>query len=268
MNLYKVMVNIVGGFMTVYYSICLFILGTILGSFFNVVGWRLPNGQSIVSPPSHCPKCNHQLKFWELIPVLSFFLQKGKCTSCNQKISWFYPFFEAGCGLLFTLAYLVYGWTLELVIVLTFISMLIIIMVSDYHYMIIPDEVLIFFGATLCVEIIFIYGWESLFASLVDGCIAMAAIFTLKLFGDLIFKRESMGGGDIKLLFVFGLVLGWPLAVFSILLGSIVGLPISLIILLKKKDHVIPFGPFLSVGAIILMLPKFDFNSLINILIK
>lgn len=257
-----------GGFMQLYYMCCLFILGTLLGSFFNVVGWRLPKGESIVSPPSHCPKCNHQLKFWELIPILSFFLQRGKCTSCKQKISWFYPLFEFCCGLLFALTFLAYGWNWELLIALTFISMLIIVMVSDYNFMIIPDEVLVFFGVLLSVEILFISGYQELLVSLGNGCIAMVVIFALKLFGDFLFKKESMGGGDIKLLFVFGLVLGWPLAVLSILLGSIVGLPISLIILYKKKDHVIPFGPFLSIGALILILTRFDISMLINILTK
>lgn len=254
--------------MQLYYAICLFILGTLLGSFFNVVGWRLPKGESIVSPPSHCPKCNHRLKFWELIPILSFFLQKGKCTSCNQKISWFYPLFEFGCGILFVLAYLAYGWNLELIIVLTFISMLIIIMVSDYNFMIIPDEVLIFFGILLCVEIFLIFDAKTLLVSLVDGFISMIIIYGLKLLGDFLFKKESMGGGDIKLLFIFGLVLGWPSAVLSILLGSIVGLPLCLIILYKKKDHIIPFGPLLSIGAIILILTKFDIMTLINIMVK
>lgn len=254
--------------MNLYYMICLFVLGTLLGSFFNVVGWRLPKGESIVSPPSHCPKCNHQLKFWELIPILSFFLQRGKCTSCKQKISWFYPIFEFCCGLLFALAFLSYGWNWDLLIVLTFISMLIIVMVSDYNFMIIPDEVLIFFGVLLSIEILFVHGYQSLILSLGNGCLSMALIYGLKLFGDFLFKKESMGGGDIKLLFVFGLVLGWSLSILSIFLGAIIGLPISIIILCKNKKHEIPFGPFLSIGALILILTKFDINLLISLLIK
>ena len=253
--------------MQVYYMICLFVLGTFLGSFFNVVGWRLPKGESIVSPPSHCPKCNHQLKFWELIPVLSFLLQRGKCTSCKQKISWFYPLFELCCGLLFALAFVAYGCTLQLLIALTFVSLLIIVMVSDYNFMIIPDEVLVFFGVLLSIEIVCIQGYQALIFALGNGCLAMAIIYGLKLLGDFLFKKESMGGGDIKLLFIFGLVLGWPIAVLSILLGSIIGLPMSLIILYKTKNHEIPFGPFLSIGALILLLTKFDINMLMNILI-
>lgn len=254
--------------MNLYYALCFFILGTVLGSFYNVVGFRLPRGESIVYPASHCPNCNHQLKFWELIPILSFFFQRGKCTSCKQKISWFYPVFEFSCGLVFALAFLSYGFCWQLLIVLTFISMLIIIMVSDYKYMIIPDEVLLFFGIALFFEILFIDGYQTLLVSLGNGCIASLCIYFLKIVGDLVFKKESMGGGDIKLLFIFGLVLGWQLSVFSIFLASVIGLPLSLIILYKNSNHEIPFGPFLSIGALIILLSKIDLNWLINLLIK
>lgn len=254
--------------MNLYYALCFFILGSILGSFYNVVGYRLPKGESIVSPPSHCPNCNHRLQFFELLPILSYIFQRGKCTSCKQKISLFYPIFETACGLVFAISFLVFGFSWELLITLTFISMLIIIMVSDYIYMIIPDEVLLFFGVILSVEILFIYGYQTLLINLGNGCIASLSIYFLKMIGDLVFKKESMGGGDIKLLFVFGLVLGWQLSVFSIFLASIIGLPLSLLIIYQNKDHVIPFGPFLSVGAMIILLTRIDLNWLLNLLIK
>ena len=97
--------------MDIYYGVVIFIFGLILGSFYTVVGERLPEGKSIVTPPSHCPNCNHKLTPFELIPIISFFLQGGKCTSCKKKISWFYPIFESACGLLFLLAYLKFGFT-------------------------------------------------------------------------------------------------------------------------------------------------------------
>ena len=122
------------------------------------MGYRLPKGESIVFPPSHCPKCNHKLTFFELIPILSYVFQKGKCKKCHQKISLFYPIFEALTGILFVLSYLSYGLSYELIIVLTFISMMIIIVVSDYNYLIIPDSVLIIFGSLLLIEILLING--------------------------------------------------------------------------------------------------------------
>ena len=250
-------------------SICigLFILGTILGSFYNVVGYRLPKGESIIYPPSHCPKCNHRLEPWELIPVVSFLLQKGRCTSCKQKIAWYYPVFEAACGILFLLSYISFGFNLELIIVLTFISMLIIIMVSDYYYMIISDEVLIFFGLAIIIEKAIINGIETLPSVLLSGIIAFVVMFLLKKLGDLVFKQESMGGGDIKLLGIFGLMLGWQNALISIIVGSFIGLPISLIVLNSKKSHVVPFGPFLAMGAIVVLLTHLNMGELIKLLI-
>ena len=250
------------------YLFCIFflLLGMILGSFYNVVGWRLPNGESIIYPPSHCPNCNHQLKILDLIPIFSFILQRGKCRYCKNKIAWYYPVFEFLCGIVFMLCYLVFGITPELLKALTFVSMLIIIMVSDFNYMIIPDEVLLFFGCLLALEIGIIDGYKVLISSLINGLIAFVAMYLLKVLGDFMFKKESMGGGDIKLMFIFGLVLGAPLAIISIFIGSLVGLPISLILLSKNSEHIVPFGPYLSIGATIILLLNIDFNTLINFL--
>lgn len=250
------------------YLFCIFflLLGMILGSFYNVVGWRLPKGESIIYPPSHCPNCNHQLKILDLIPIFSFILQRGKCHYCKNKIAWYYPVFEFLCGVIFMLCYLVFGITPELLKALTFVSMLIIIMVSDFNYMIIPDEVLLFFGCLLALEIGIIDGYKVLISSLINGLIAFVVMYLLKTLGDFMFKKESMGGGDIKLMFIFGLVLGAPLAIISIFIGSLVGLPISLILLSKNSEHIVPFGPYLSIGATIILLLNIDFNTLINFL--
>lgn len=250
--------------MDLYYMITFFIFGTILGSFYNVVGYRLPKGESIISPPSHCPNCGHKLGPLELIPIVSFFIQGRKCKKCHQKISWFYPIFEFSCGILFALSYLVFGFSFELLIALTFISMICIIVLSDYEYMIISDEVLLFFGIALIIELLIQNGINTTFHHIFNGLFAFLTMWGIKIFGDFLFKRESMGGGDIKLMFIFGLVLGYPLAILSIFLGSIIGLPISLVIVAKKSNHEVPFGPFLSAGALILFLLQIDFNSIIK----
>ena len=98
----------------------LFVLGTILGSFYNVVAYRLPKGESIIYPASHCPNCNHKLRPWELIPIFSYLLQRGKCSKCKQKISIFYPISEILCGLLFVFCYLSFLIFLYFIIVLIF----------------------------------------------------------------------------------------------------------------------------------------------------
>lgn len=254
--------------MEVYYIIVFFIFGAILGSFYNVVGYRLPKGESIIFPSSHCTNCGHKLKPYELVPIFSFLFLKGKCSKCKQKISWFYTIFEILTGLLFVLCYLVFKDNIiDLVIALTFVSMIIIIFVSDFHYLIIPDSVLLIFSVILLIELIIRNGFVNIYLPLLNGFLSFIAMYVIKLLGDFIFKKESMGGGDIKLLFVMGLVLGFPQALFSIFVGSLVGLPIAFIILLRKKDHVIPFGPLLGIGSIIVLLTKFNvidfFNSMI-----
>lgn len=250
--------------MTTYYIFVFFLFGLIFGSFFNVLGYRLPKGESIVFPPSHCPKCNHQLTLFELIPVISYIALGGKCYNCHSKISWYYPFFEFMTGVLFASAYLIFGINLDLLIALIFISTLIVIFISDYQTMIIPDEVIIFSSILLSLLIFIKGGFSLLMIALINAIISFLFMLFLKLFGDYLFKKEAMGGGDIKLLFIFGLYLGWPMAIVTIFLGSIIGLPISLIFLYIKKNNIIAFGPFLSLGALIVTLTRIDFNWLIN----
>ena len=130
-----------------YFSILLlfFIIGTIFGSFYNVVGYRVPKGESLLYPSSHCTKCGHKLTPLELIPILSFLLLGGKCKECKNKISWFYPVFEFLSGILFMLSYIVFGFSLECLLSIVFISMLLIVIISDYQTMTIPDNILILF---------------------------------------------------------------------------------------------------------------------------
>lgn len=252
--------------MELYYAIVLFVFGTIFGSFYNVVGDRVADGKSIIYPPSHCPKCKHRLTPLELVPIFSYLFQGGKCKNCKCKIPLFHPLYEIFVGLLFMFSYISFGFTSDLVIAITFVSMLAIIIVSDYYYMIIPDEILIFFGVTLALEVLLINGIDAFGISLLSGIISFGVMFLIKLFGDFIFKTESMGGGDIKLLFFLGFILGWPQALLSIFLGSIIGLPISLIVLKIKNTNIIPFGPFLALGAIIILLTQFNIEILLNAL--
>ena len=245
-----------------------FMLGAIFGSFYYVVAYRIPKGESIVSPGSHCPSCNHYLTPLELIPIFSYVLQGGKCKNCKQKISIFYPLFEVACGVLFGLGYLFYGLSWDLLIVLTFISLIMIIMLSDYYYMIIPDGVLIFFVVSIAIEMFFIHGFNYLIMHLLYGVISFGLMFLLKLFGDFLFKKESMGGGDIKLLFAFGLMFGWQMSIVSVFLAAIIGLPISLILLRKNNDNVLPFGPYLGAASLIIVLSKIDINMVLNFITR
>lgn len=252
--------------MNVFITVTLFIIGTIFGSFYNVVGYRIPKGESILYPSSHCTKCNHKLKAFELIPILSFIFLRGKCNSCKTKISFFYPIFELLTGIAFSISYVVFGFSLECLYSIVFLSMLIIIIISDYQTMIIPDSILIFFSLILAFIKYFMNGIESVGISLLHALAAFVFMLLLKLLGDFLFKKESMGGGDIKLLAVFGFVLGFPLSLVSVFLSAFIALPISLILLKVNKSHEIPFGPFLSIAAIIIFLSKIDISFIVNLI--
>jgi len=252
--------------MELIFILVFFVVGTIFGSFYNVVGYRIPKGESILYPSSHCPKCNHELKSYELIPILSFIFLGGKCKKCKTKISWFYPIFELLTGLSFMISYIVFGLSIECLYSIIFVSMLIIIIISDYQTMIIPDNVLIFSSLLLMFIKFFMFGIENVGISLLHALGSFVFMLLLKLFGDFIFKKESMGGGDIKLLAVFGFVLGFPMSIISVFLSAFIALPISLIILKIKKNHEIPFGPFLAISAAIIFFTQIDFNKIIDFL--
>ena len=251
--------------MDIYYGVVIFIFGLILGSFYTVVGERLPEGKSIVRPPSHCPNCNHRLGILELIPVLSFLFLGGKCKNCRSKIPVLSTLIELLTATLFLIAYIRFGISIKLFIALIFISMLVIVIVSDVRYMVICDEVLIIGNILIFILLIISIGFKASMMSLIYGIASLLIMLSIKTLGDIIFKKESMGGGDIKLMFTFGLVLGIPSAVASIFLASFIGLPISLIMMRKNSSHELPFGPYLSIAAIILLLSGIDVvNVLVN----
>ena len=251
--------------MDIYYGVVIFIFGLILGSFYTVVGERLPEGKSIVNPPSHCPNCNHRLGILELIPVFSFLFLGGKCKNCRSKIPVLSTLIELLTATLFLIAYIRFGISIKLFIALIFISMLVIVIVSDIRYMVICDEVLIIGNILIFILLIISIGFKASMMSLIYGIASLLIMLSIKTLGDIIFKKESMGGGDIKLMFTFGLVLGIPSSVASIFIASFIGLPISLIMMKKNSSHELPFGPYLSIAAIILLLSGIDVvNVLVN----
>ena len=261
MNLFRIW----GDMMDIYYKFVIFIFGLLFGSFYTVVGERLPEGKSIINPPSHCPKCNHRLGILELIPVFSFLFLGGKCKNCQSKIPVLSTIIEALTALLFLIAYIRFGISIMFFIALIFISMLVIVIVSDIRYMVICDEVLIIGNILIFILLVFNNGIKEALISIVYGFASLLIMLSIKTLGDIIFKKESMGFGDIKLMFSFGLVMGLASSVASIFIASFIGLPISLIMMKKNSSHELPFGPYLSIAALILFLTGAD---VINILVN
>lgn len=224
-----------------------FIYGIVLGSFYNVVGLRVPLKKSIITPRSACPTCGHQLKAYELIPVISYLIQKGKCRGCQSRISPIYPTMELLTGILFAAAPYVVGWSGELVVALTLISLFMIIIVSDIHYMIIPDKILIWFAGIFLLErIIWPLNpwWDSLLGA-VSG-------FTLLLIIALV-SKGGMGFGDVKLYAVIGFILGFKLVLLSFFLSTLYGAvlgSVAMLFRIVKRRQPIPFGPFIAAGTL------------------
>jgi leader peptidase (prepilin peptidase) / N-methyltransferase len=235
--------------MNVFLIFYLFVIGITLGSFYNVVGLRIPKNQSIITPRSHCTSCNRTLTSLDLIPIFSYIFLRGKCRTCGAKVSPIYPFMEFVTGVLFLFSFLLLGWTPELIVALLFVSLLVIIIVSDLAYMMIPDKVLLFFLPILIIARIFIPidpWWDPILGAFSGfGLLFLIALVT---------KGNGMGFGDVKLYFVIGIVLGIQAVILSFFLASLFGSifgGIGLLTGLVKRKQPIPFGPFIAVGALI-----------------
>lgn len=239
-----------------------FILGLLFGSFYNVVGMRLPNNESIIKPGSHCPKCNHKLNWYENIPVLSYVFLKGKCKNCKTKISAWYPAIELFTGILFLISYYVFGLTENFFISIIISSLVSIIFVSDVNYMIILDSPLII--STILISIINIIYKSSVINNLANGLIIFIVMYGIMLLGNFLFKKESLGGGDIKLSFIAGLVLGIKLGLFYIILAAFLAFPYAVYITIRNKENMLPFGPFLVSSLMIIYLNMNLFTNFIN----
>lgn len=246
--------------MKVLYSFYLFILGAVLGSFYRVVSDRLPKGESLIKPGSHCEYCDHHLKWYELIPIVSYVIQGGKCRNCQKKLPISYIITELFSGLLFVVSYLKFDFSPQFFISCLLSSLVILIFVSDMKYMIILDSPMVIAG----VAIFFIkwidQGYIAAFSSLLAGFLSFLTVFIIGKLGNIAFKKESLGGGDIKLSFLMGLTLGYKMAMLSFVFSTFLALPYAIVSLFLKEGHVVPFGPFLvsSLWIIYFFFEKFE----------
>jgi len=227
-----------------------FIFGIVIGSFLNVCIYRIPKGESIVYPPSHCTDCNYQLKPWDLVPIFSYLFLHGKCRKCGVKISGKYPLIELWTGVMFSLVVYQYGFNLSGLFYSLFVAALIVVTFIDLEHFLIPNSVVLAvivlgIGLHIFVRPFNIYNAVLTFLG--------AGLFFLVLY---LLSRGGLGGGDVKLAAALGLWLGWPGAALAVFLGSLIGSVISIsLIALKKKNRKdpIPYGPFLVFGTIIVL---------------
>ena len=251
--------------MTIYFSIVIFIFGLIMGSFYNVLATRLPIGKSIIKPGSHCDACNHKLKWYENIPLISYIIQKGKCKNCITKIPFDVFLSELATGVLFLFSYLYFGISYNFFIMLILSSLCVIIFVSDFKYMIILDSPLIISGVLVLILKTVYYGYKTIIPTLVSGIITFLVMLLVGFIGKKMYKRDALGGGDIKLSFIIGMILGVQVAMVSLIFSTFLALPYALATIVLKKDSEVPFGPFIVSSLFIVFLYYDKFYNIVKL---
>ncbi len=237
-----------------YYAVTVILAGVVglcVGSFLNVVIYRVPLGMSLATPPSHCPKCNYQLKWYDNIPVLSYCLLGGKCRKCKEPISFRYTAVEIANMLLWLLAAFFYRENVVYMgIAMLTSSVAICIFFIDIEHMIIPDRFQIILGI-LGVLSIFVDKMWVWYDHLIGAAVGFASFYAIGFLVGKAVGREALGGGDIKLAAVSGLLLGWEKFLLMMLLSSISASIVMTVKRRKKGEVEVPFGPFLSAGLLI-----------------
>jgi leader peptidase (prepilin peptidase)/N-methyltransferase len=230
-----------------------FLFGISFGSFINVLVYRLPLGESLIKPPSKCPHCGTAIKFYDNIPLISYAVLRGRCRSCEARISLRYPLVEILAGLSVTFAIYSFGFTFRGVEAAVLSLALLAIFFIDLDCTIIPNAITypgIVLGLLLSLVPGTMIGWKQ---SLIGMAVGGAAFLLVGFLGEIIFKKEALGFGDVKYAAMVGAFLGWKnlllMLVIASFLGSVVGIALILAGGKKKKSTYIPFGPFLTVGA-------------------
>ena len=234
-------------------SVTIFLFGLIIGSFINVCIYRIPRGESVISPGSHCPSCQTSVRFYDNIPLLSFLLLRGRCRSCKTPISLRYPAVELFHAIGYVVILHYFGPSLEAGVYALFFSSLVAITFIDLSHQIIPDRISlpgIVLGLLFASTVLPTGPVNAFLGFLIGGgffyLIAILALFFL--------KKEGMGGGDIKLAAMIGAFLGWQKLLLTVFLASLLGSVIGITLILSKlrsRQDLIPFGPFLAAGAMI-----------------
>jgi leader peptidase (prepilin peptidase)/N-methyltransferase len=247
-----------------------FVLGCVVGSFLNVCIYRLPRDRSVVQPPSHCPQCGVQLTAIDLVPLLSFLALGRKCRRCGGPISWRYFFVELLTGLVFVAAWEAYPLSWQVVPAWAFAAVVIAVVFTDLDHLIIPDSLVIAgLAAAVISEAIGVAGGAPLLSVPVPGTglsvprvvaggvLGLLVFVAVRGFSQLLFRREGMGLGDVKLAAAIGAMLGPGLALLSfglaIAAGAILGI-LLLLLRLRRRMEYLPFGPFLAAAALAALL--------------
>ena len=247
-------------------SLLMFILGSIFGSFYLVLGTRLPKGEDVLFSRSRCDSCKATLKWYHLIPIVSYVFLLGKCSKCKKRISILNPIVEISTGLLFWYSYFRYGISYEFFTCLIISSLLILIFISDFKYLIILDSPLV--GSSILVLALkwIYFGHVAACKAFLAGLFMFLAMYLVSILGRKMFNREALGGGDIKLAGVIGIILGVKLGLCALILSAFLALPISLATVMATKNNEVPYGPFMVGSLFVIFIFMTKFINLLNLL--
>lgn len=228
------------------FYIIIFLFGIVIGSFLNVCIYRIPKHEDIVKTRSHCMSCGYQLKWYDMFPVFSYLFLGGKCRQCGAKLSVQYPLIEAANGILYTMIVWMNGVNVESLLYCLLTSALIVLSVIDFRTYEIPLGINLFILALGLIRVATDY---RNFPDYLIGFLSVSAVLAVLYY---VSKGRAIGGGDVKLMAVCGLLLGWKLIIMAFLLGCIFGAVIHVIRMrVSGEDHVLAMGPYLSMGVFI-----------------
>jgi len=244
--------------MTVFIYLFLFVVGSAIGSFLNVCIWRMPKEESVVSPRSYCPKCKKGIYWYDNIPLFSYIALGGKCRFCKGGISFRYFLVELLTASLFVGFFLGFGLTAKFFAYTILGCGLIVATFVDFKHQIIPDEISLgglAVGLMLSFILPQLHGTSSRIQGfLFSGIGALAgglSIYLIGLLGKLVFRKEAMGGGDVKLMAMIGAFIGWKLVLLVFFVAPFFGAVVGIILKIKSKVELIPYGPYLSLATVI-----------------
>lgn len=239
--------------------VIVFIFGSLIGSFLNVCIYRIPRGISIVWPSSRCPSCNQPVRAWDNIPLLSYLMLGGMCRNCRVKIPYRYPLVEALNAVFYMVLLWRFGPGWSLLVYALFCSALIVITFIDLDFQIIPDRITLtgipigILAGSLLLPDPFLraaeLGWRG---SVIGAMSGFLFFYFVAIAGEKVFRKEAMGGGDIKMMAMVGGFIGWKGIILTTFLGSLFGSVIGILMMMfrgRERGSLIPFGPFLAAGA-------------------
>jgi leader peptidase (prepilin peptidase)/N-methyltransferase len=223
------------------------VFGTLIGSFLNVCVYRLPRNESLLHPPSTCPHCGARIAWYDNVPVLGWLWLAGKCRRCRASISVQYPLLEALIGAVFAAAAWAYGITWHGAAAAVFGTLLIGIALTDARHYIIPDE-FTWGGLVIGLGLAAPRGWPVLADALLGAAVGFALLYAIAWAGEKVFRKEAMGGGDIKMMAMVGAFVGWNGALVTVFLGALLG-TVIFVPIAWRTGKLVPFGIFLALGA-------------------